>query len=695
MKKSKFLVPILGTATLVSAFIPLASCKKNNKKKEETIVSETDKKYVNSVNDKIARYQWQIDSPHKAVDVASSLNFDIEAVNMENGCEIGWDMSTKRFIILKDDEVVYQEEESNSDNPYDIWKFVSEYDAKSSISQCLKDDFDESITSLTIKTGFDMGNVDTITDVIWDGIDHKAKDVLVVTHSNSFTVNSYNDKITHLGGCNNVIINKTEGNTDMTFIEGGQIAYLSTWTKNIGFTKNKTSTCSVDLWEPRVSSTIVQNDSSLNKVYGVIKEEGITITVAEGVKAPSYTEVTPQIPENMTSLYDMLTDTTKSYQFIRLKYGTTYWIKDLAKQSIIIKSKLAIDFNGATITDDGCTKYTTDESSQKNVWVHSSNNIANERISIEPTAQVNLMDTNHVGTSGLHLEDFTINVYSDANNGAYLLLNGAYIYYVSSNDKYYSSATASSQSYSNRGAIRIRTKSGVSNPVESIVKMYGGVIKSEFKDIEHADLSANNAIGISPGTGSYVAIYYGAIYADTQCLGSNSSNDESYVDIINGRFISKNDVCIYLPQDGEFNIFGGYFEGLSCIGLKAGELNISGGEFYAYGDYMENPTSHGSSSDVDGSVICFDANYTYDVDPVLNVSNSTMWSKNGHIVRGVSLSNQKKPVVAYCTFAGGKFYYGHADKDDSTTPGIQLEDYDSTTTWYIDQAGGVWTKLEV
>ena len=90
---------------------------------------------------------------------------------------------------------------------------------------------------------------------------------------------------------------------------------------------------------------------------------------------------------------------------------------------------------------------------------------------------------------------------------------------------------------------------------------------------------------------------------------------------------------IYNPQRGSITITGGTVKGASAIGIKSGELNITGGELIANGAFVENPKTNGNGINGDGSTIVVDSNVGYDGQIKINITGGTLTSAYGYTIK--------------------------------------------------------------
>lgn len=116
------------------------------------------------------------------------------------------------------------------------------------------------------------------------------------------------------------------------------------------------------------------------------------------------------------------------------------------------------------------------------------------------------------------------------------------------------------------------------------------------------------SIGVAVlGDASSVTINGGTITSDAFAItGNGSGTTNSVITIKNGTTLTSTDSpCIYHPHPGTLNILGGTLTGTtSCIEIRAGELNISGGKFISTWKAKESESvGNGSGTTTVGAAI--------------------------------------------------------------------------------------------
>ena len=115
--------------------------------------------------------------------------------------------------------------------------------------------------------------------------------------------------------------------------------------------------------------------------------------------------------------------------------------------------------------------------------------------------------------------------------------------------------------------------------------------------------------------------------------GNGSDFTQNTIINVNGGTISApNGAALYLPQPGTTNITGGTLTGNTVIGIKAGTLNIIGGELIANGEKVA-PQIDNNGFELTGDVIFVEENPNYNDNIQINITAGILTSTNGYIIQ--------------------------------------------------------------
>lgn len=138
----------------------------------------------------------------------------------------------------------------------------------------------------------------------------------------------------------------------------------------------------------------------------------------------------------------------------------------------------------------------------------------------------------------------------------------------------------------------------------------------------------DNAIVNSKGNITVTGAGYGI-------TGNGGYPQNTQINIIGGSITAVNGSALYLPQTGTTNISGGILTGNNVIGIKAGILNITGGELIATGD-KKDPVIVSNGFNYTGDVIYIEENPDYRDNISIDITGGTLTSTNGYIIQEIN-----------------------------------------------------------
>ena len=157
----------------------------------------------------------------------------------------------------------------------------------------------------------------------------------------------------------------------------------------------------------------------------------------------------------------------------------------------------------------------------------------------------------------------------------------------------------------------------------------------------------SNEVGVLVYSKNSTVDFYGEIAINKVGAGiqGNGVNDENtnygdtIVNVYEGSKITANNkgLGLYIPQDGEVNIYGGTIEASTPVLMKAGKLNVTGGTLKATGEYI-TPIKNDNGGDATGDVIFVELNNGYEGakenDNIqITITGGELTSTNGNILR--------------------------------------------------------------
>lgn len=684
MKKTKLLMPLAGIAA-IGAVAPIAimttSCNKGGDKKEDVIVaSEADKKFLTEINTYMGMKSGLI-TPYKAITTLKDLGVDVLSFQLSRSeLQFAFDAGEKRFIIMHNDDVLAKPADYTMSATNLVFKFTSSYDKTSKYGQYLLDNFvwTDSTAVFEIGTSVDVGNNTHIKNMKYVGgsTNDTNKEVMIRSYCESLEIPAAGETVYHAGVANNLKVSGTTGKV-CEFTEVGKVGYLDATYTKISFARlDKVNSAEVDWFNAGTGVTVGTWAKGLVPYYTGTQISGVT---------------------SETSTFSATTDVADAAALVTA-FGTAGFHK-LSADIVLdtnTAAKLSVTVEGVMLNLAG--KSITDNAGTGTIGV------GTPIIDITPTDQVaaSLSIFNSGKTGAINLKDHTIGVSGRGVVGpngevitknASLYLEGVNIIYVQTN-------TAGQRD----GAITVGLDETAATLQKSKCYMFGGTITCTAQS---AVTDTAYPTGIYANNNAYIQIIYGEISSPYCCVRGNGRLDNSYIDLLNSKLTVNNKtigVCVYMPQGGKLNVVGGEMVGHCCIGVRDGDINISGGYLHATGDAPQQEIVDPVSSSgirTDGSVICVELTDQpgYGANPCITITDASLQSDKCYIM---NIFQQKTGTTEYpftglfeVDFFRGMYYYAK-DASGSTYDGVRV----ATSTIQpklaehcrINQYGGSWIK---
>ena len=199
-----------------------------------------------------------------------------------------------------------------------------------------------------------------------------------------------------------------------------------------------------------------------------------------------------------------------------------------------------------------------------------------------------------------------------------------------------------------------------------IVKDDGGLTVEDSSEAKSGtiDVSTGNPIVYSciviypdeaGGETESLIINGGTFKSDAFPISGNAhlqNSSDTYIEINDGNFISEMGPAIFHPQVGVLKISGGYFEGCTGIEIRAGNVEITGGEFVANGAFKTYPDSASDGNTVDGATVAV-SQHVYKPEISLTISGGTFSGKQALYEKNIVKNDPSVPITLSVT--GGDF----------------------------------------
>ncbi|MBQ0141538.1 MAG: hypothetical protein KBT06_01845 [Prevotellaceae bacterium] len=175
--------------------------------------------------------------------------------------------------------------------------------------------------------------------------------------------------------------------------------------------------------------------------------------------------------------------------------------------------------------------------------------------------------------------------------------------------------------------------------INSTTAAYAAIVMTEKGD------ASTNPAKLTVNGGTFEGQYYG--------IAGNGNRPETDVTINGGTFSATNDgFCIYQPQKGNLTINDGTFNGYTCVGIKSGKLNISGGTFTATGaEKAYTPNSNGMEET--GEAIIIDNCDYPGGEPSVSITGGLFTAEKNRVVGSYYGGKKTEPLQHF--ISGGVF----------------------------------------
>lgn len=655
---------------VLSAASFCASCTRN---------IDANQKYLNEVNNELAKYKDVIRTCSDAVNIAKGAGYDLENYKFSNKdyC-FAFDMMRNQFVIMDGDEIVYSPMyyEKNYDT-YTYFKFTNAYDASSIYSQYLTKDF-AGADLLVVTTGLDMGSNWNVKNIIYNNTSGIEKNIVLNTFSDYLTITAPTDNIIHYGDANNVFI--TSMGEDKAFHANGTYAYIQPSAGNIYLEADS----STDLFELPEGSTAKVNTA-------------VDATITAAINAPTVPTQTDLNYVEVSDYSQIVEDTTSKNKtvFFRLTSDIAF-PTETAEAAWKVQNNFFLDLNGRKIsfTANGLeeTKYHGESGEADDVY-HIG--ILLDAKAINKDLECYVIDTQPTlyQRPSIELNDCSIIVAGSATHGARLNITSGRIHDIRG-------VVESGVEY-NRAAVLVMGNtedSSTRKAYDSSFYMYGGYIRnSEGQYFDDDPVNASFKCIQPRGEGALVDMSYGDLYSLCYCISGQGDSSHDFnkfggtiVNISGGTIVGglgkyEGDIYtpLFFPQHGTLNITGGNITGPTCLDAKCGDITINGGIFNATKEY-DDIHSDENGSKADGSVILVEANKKYAGGDInITINDAKMTSKHGYITSVTCREGGDFLKNVHVIHNGGTYYYAQND-------GTHINDLIIDGSTKIEVNGGDW-----
>lgn len=629
---------ILMIAASAASFSVLCAC------------NDSDQTFLDKINKDVRDSLTPINSCYDAILAVEGAGDQINEHELKDNKEFVFDIKAKQFVIMDGDKIVRTPKGYKaSDSTYDYFKSVFKYDPNSRYSQYL-DKRAEVPTSLLLTTGFDIGAHKDITQIVYTNVSGVARDVMIRTYSDSFSIQAPLDTVHHYDTATNITIE------DVGYLDAhGVSAYMNAKNGKVGFASKS-------------STDIVEVTSAQGQKVTFEKADDASILGVINGDVSGAAKLTPTIVNDHDSFVGAINNPNSL--FIRFGSDIT-----LNKESIALSGQFkCLDLNGSKLVCNG----------HENDMIH---NIHHGAIEVNDGANAFIMDTQGIidPNSGIELNDSSILIYtSNPTSKSSLTINSGKI-------------TQNIKEVNKCPAIQCIGVEGddPQNPYTASLTMYGGTITSRLADDYNPTKADVTSCAYAHGAGALFDIAYGNVVSDYYCFatgGNNvsaiSNNGRPTVNINGGNFTSDKGAAIYCPGKNDTNdeyhgvnltIDGAKITGPTCVFAKEGAINIDNAILNANGKYY----AAAPNIEADGSVLDFNTINSDGAKLEVNVADSMLYSKFAYITSAYnstaednsSIKVNLKPGISY------SYYLGEGLSNKPTKGNVEFNVTADPNTW--------------
>lgn len=204
-----------------------------------------------------------------------------------------------------------------------------------------------------------------------------------------------------------------------------------------------------------------------------------------------------------------------------------------------------------------------------------------------------------------------------------------------------------------------------------------GAIKADCKHLTNSSVTLNIEEGVYVEGYDYGVVIFGnkatanikgtvtAINEDGYAISGNGNKGWGGTEVNisgNANVHAEKGIGIYIPQEGVTNISGNaYIEGKTAIAMKAGELNVLGGQIFGSGELVKIPSETNDGTKATGDAIYVESNKGYAGNVKINISeNAYLGTVNGGAPVRVYKSNSNDDITIT-----GKYSTAYVDENDN------------------------------
>lgn len=340
---TELVIVIAVVAILAAVLIPTFSnvIEKANQSNDTVLVK--------NLNTALSSYEALNGKPstmHEALTAVAEEGFLVEKLTPRSSGEILWEQTSNRFVLVKDNAIVFGDASTTANLGYTYWKIVKEMPTENAnnYSLYLADGFTTE-GALAVSGGIDVGNNSDIS-INYTNTTSEAQDVVFRTNGGTLTVNGELDTVSHYGSLATVDVQAVAGNSyheygtvDRVEVSAGHIELMANST--VGTVYVKSQDCKL---------TISENANNL-EYLDIVASSDVVIEDLQIQKPESVGEVITETPvSSFAGLQEAIGDNEAigNNKVVFIKITADFAIE--GQIDISETQEVTVDFNGHTLT---------------------------------------------------------------------------------------------------------------------------------------------------------------------------------------------------------------------------------------------------------------------------------------------------------------------------------------------------------
>ncbi|HIT77858.1 MAG TPA: type II secretion system protein [Candidatus Limihabitans stercoravium] len=582
---TELVIVIAVVAILAAVLIPTFSnvIEKANQSNDTVLVK--------NLNTALSSYEALNGKPstmHEALTAVAEEGFLVEKLTPRSSGEILWEQTSNRFVLVKDNAIVFGDASTTANLGYTYWKIVKEMPTENAnnYSLYLADGFTTE-GALAVSGGIDVGNNSDIS-INYTNTTSEAQDVVFRTNGGTFIVNGELDTVSHYGTIHDIAIEQVaphsyheygEVLSNMTISKGNVVIENTAVVPRIVVSGTETITVEINSSETDISvfgvngATITEGMITNNASASVNEINDVDVPDASVFAGGKGTQAEPYIVTTNAQL-----EAIANYKGIKYHYQLGANLNDV-NNIVLEETDIEFDLNGYSIetavnSENSAAHYylfnnygvfTLKDTSDSQTGAIRARGLQNYNLMTIESGNLYTIDSNGGGACVWNETD-------DLENPATLYVYGGSFY-----------VTGSPSGNMVACCINNQANSKAYIYGANFVTYYLAVVNSGYMEV--TDSAVSGDINITPSTNTWWNSF--KTYSGSELIMENITSNlssSSLLENAGGRATLINCNVNQLGKPGQ-----SYGYQANCIAVSGnGETTIKGGNYYsvAYGLYV-------------------------------------------------------------------------------------------------------------